>query len=69
MSLKTISTNFTSTKRILPVAVFGMMLGLAGCSEPAATEDTAAEESVETETAESSEAEATTDAGAETVTI
>lgn len=45
MSLNAISANLTSTKLILPVAVFGMMLGLAGCSNPSTTE-----ESVEAET-------------------
>ena len=41
MSLSAISANLTSTKLILPVAVFGMMLGLAGCSNSSTTEETA----------------------------
>mgnify|MGYP003499606968 CR=1 FL=1 len=39
MSLNAFSANLTSTKLILPFAVFGMMLGLAGCSNSSTTEE------------------------------
>jgi iron(III) transport system substrate-binding protein len=69
MSLNVISANLSSTKLTLPVAVFGMMLALAGCSKPSTPE-----ESVETETpAPSTEQEVAKDnaasADGQTVTI
>ena len=69
MSLNVISANLLSTKLTLPVAVFGMMLALAGCSKPSTPE-----ESVETETpAPSTEQEVAKDnaasADGQTVTI
>ena len=39
MSLSAISANLSSTKLTLPVAVFGMMLGLAGCSNSSTPEE------------------------------
>ncbi|MFP3354014.1 hypothetical protein R0K04_21870, partial [Pseudoalteromonas sp. SIMBA_153] len=48
MSLNAISANLTSTKLILPAAVFGMMLGLAGCSNSSTTEESVEVESTET---------------------
>ncbi|WP_351079496.1 hypothetical protein, partial [Shewanella sp. CAL98-MNA-CIBAN-0140] len=57
MSLKAFSANLPSTKLTLPIAVFGMMLGLAGCSNSSTTE-----ESVEAEgSAASSEQEVAND--------
>ncbi|WP_025650549.1 MULTISPECIES: extracellular solute-binding protein [Psychrobacter] len=69
MSLKAFSANLPSTKLTLPIAVFGMMLGLAGCSNSSTTE-----ESVEAEgSAASSEQEVTNDgatsAEGQTITI
>ncbi|MGO2364865.1 MAG: extracellular solute-binding protein, partial [Psychrobacter sp.] len=69
MSLNTISANLTSTKLVLPVAILGMMLGLAGCNNSSTTE-----ESAETDTAaDSSEQQAAngdvTSADGQTVTI
>ncbi|MFT5096036.1 MAG: iron(III) transport system substrate-binding protein [Psychrobacter okhotskensis] len=70
MSLKAFSANLPSTKLTLPIAVFGMMLGLAGCSNSSTTE----EESVEAEgSAASSEQEVANDgatsAEGQTITI
>ena len=69
MSLKAFSANLPSTKLTLPIAVFGMMLGLAGCSNSSTTE-----ESVEAEgSAASSEQEVANDgatsAEGQTITI
>ena len=69
MLLNVISANLSSTKLTLPVAVFGMMLALAGCSNSSTPE-----ESVETETpAPSTEQEVakehTTTTDGQTVTI
>ncbi|AAZ19395.1 ABC iron transporter, periplasmic binding protein [Psychrobacter arcticus 273-4] len=69
MLLNVISANLSSTKLTLPVAVFGMMLALAGCSNSSTPE-----ESVETETpAPSTEQEVAKDnaasADGQTVTI
>ena len=69
MSLNAISANLSSTKLTLPVAVFGAMLALAGCSN-----STTPEESVDAETpTPSTEQEVAKDnataAGGQTVTI
>ena len=69
MSLNAISANLSSTKLTLPVAVFGAMLALAGCSN-----STTPEESVDAETpAPSTEQEVAKDnataASGQTVTI
>lgn len=72
MSLTAISANLSSTKLILPVAVFGLMLGLAGCnnsSTPAEGVDAEAgteQSSTEQEVATNDDATA---AGGQTVTI
>ena len=39
MSLNTVTANLTASKLTLSVAVFGMMLGLAGCSNSSTTEE------------------------------
>ncbi|MEJ6069205.1 Fe(3+) ABC transporter substrate-binding protein, partial [Psychrobacter sp. 16-Bac2893] len=69
MSLNVISANLSSAKLTLPVAVFGMMLALAGCSKSSTPE-----ESVDAETpAPSTEQEVAKDnaasADGQTVTI
>ena len=72
MSLTAISANLSSTKLILPVAVFGLMLGLTGCnnsSTPAEGVDAEAgteQSSTEQEVATNDDA---TVAGGQTVTI
>ncbi len=45
MPLNTIRTNLVTTKPVLSAAIFGLMLGMVGCSNSSTTED-----SVETET-------------------
>jgi len=64
MSLSAISANLNSTKLILPVAVFGMMLGLAGCSNPSTTEETG-----EAGTEEQAANDGATSADGQTITI
>jgi len=69
MSLKAFSANLPSTKLTLPVAVFGMMLGLAGCSNSSTPE-----ESVDAEAAPASSEQEVTNDGAtsaegQTITI
>ena len=74
MSLSAISANLSSTKLTLPVAVFGMMLGLAGCSNSSTPEEnvdadtttTAEQSGAEQEVAKNDDATA---AGGQTVTI
>ena len=74
MSLTAISANLSSTKLTLPIAVFGMMLGLAGCSNSSTPEEnvdadtttTAEQSGTEQEGAKNDDATA---AGEQTVTI
>ncbi|MEZ2691194.1 Fe(3+) ABC transporter substrate-binding protein [Psychrobacter faecalis] len=74
MSLTAISANLSSSKLTLPIAVFGMMLGLAGCSNSSAPEEnvdadtttTAEQSGAEQEVAKNDDATA---AGGQTVTI
>lgn len=74
MSLTAISVNLSSTKLTLPIAVFGMMLGLAGCSNSSTPEEnvdadtttTAEQSGTEQEVAKNDDATA---AGGQTVTI
>ena len=74
MSLTAISANLSSTKLTLPIAVFGMMLGLAGCSNSSTPEEnvdadtttTAEQSGTEQEVAKNDDATA---AGGQTVTI
>ncbi|MBP8032744.1 MAG: Fe(3+) ABC transporter substrate-binding protein [Psychrobacter sp.] len=74
MSLTAISVNLSSTKLTLPIAVFGMMLGLAGCSNSSTPEEnvdadtttTAEQSGAEQEVAKNDDATA---AGGQTVTI
>ena len=74
MSLTAISANLSSSKLTLPIAVFSMMLGLAGCSNSSTPEEnvdadttTIAEQSgAEQEVAKNDDATA---AGGQTVTI
>ena len=74
MSLTAISANLSSSKLTLPIAVFGMMLGLAGCSNSSTPEEnvdadtttTAEQSGTEQEGAKNDDATA---AGGQTVTI
>ena len=74
MSLTAISANLSSSKLTLPIAVFGMMLGLAGCSNSSTPEEnvdadtttTAEQSGTEQEVAKNDDATA---AGGHTVTI
>ena len=74
MSLTAISANLSSSKLTLPIAVFGMMLGLAGCSNSSMPEEnvdadtttTAEQSGAEQEVAKNDDATA---AGGQTVTI
>ena len=74
MSLTAISANLSSSKLTLPIAVFGMMLGLAGCSNSSAPEEnvdadtttTAEQSGAEQQVAKNDDATA---AGGQTVTI
>ena len=74
MSLTAISANLSSSKLTLPLAVFGMMLGLAGCSNSSTPEEnvdadtttTAEQSGAEQEVAKNDDATA---AGGQTVTI
>lgn len=74
MSLTAISANLSSSKLTLPIAVFGMMLGLAGCSNSSTPEEhvdadtttTAEQSGAEQELAKNDDATA---AGGQTVTI
>ena len=69
MSLNVISANLTSTKLILPVAVFGMMLVLAGCSKPSTPEETVDAETTAPSTEQEVAKEEATTADGQTVTI
>ena len=74
MSLTAISANLSSSKLTLPIAVFGMMLGLAGCSNSSTPEEnvdadtttTAEQSGAEQEVAKNDDATA---AGGQMVTI
>lgn len=74
MSLTAISANLSSSKLTLPIAVFGMMLGLAGCSNSSTPEEnvdadtttTAEQSGTEQEVAKNDDATA---ASGQTVTI
>ena len=74
MSLTAISANLSSSKLTLPIAVFGMMLGIAGCSNSSTPEEnvdadtttTAEQSGAEQEVAKNDDATA---AGGQTVTI
>ena len=74
MSLTAISANLSSSKLALPIAVFGMMLGIAGCSNSSTPEEnvdadtttTAEQSGAEQEVAKNDDATA---AGGQTVTI
>ena len=69
MSLNAISANLTSTKLILPAAVFGMMLGLAGCSNSSTTEESGEVESTEAGAEQQTATDEATTADGQTVTI
>tara|TARA_R110000737_G_scaffold116876_2_gene149521 strand:+ start:6213 stop:7349 length:1137 start_codon:yes stop_codon:yes gene_type:complete len=69
MSLNAISANLTSTKLILPAAVFGMMLGLAGCSNSSTTEESVEVESTETGAEQQAATDEATTADGQTITI
>ena len=69
MSLNAISANLTSTKLILPVAVFGMMLGLAGCSNSSTTEESVEAETSAAATEQPAATDGATSEGGQTITI
>ena len=75
MSLSAISANLSSTKLTLPVAVFGMMLGLAGCSNSSTPEESVDAEATTTGAEQSDTAQevaandGATAEGGQTVTI
>ncbi|MGP9543440.1 extracellular solute-binding protein [Psychrobacter sp. AOP7-B1-25] len=69
MSLNAISANLTSTKLILPAAVFGMMLGLAGCSNSSTTEESGEVESTEAGAEQQTATDEAMNADGQTVTI
>lgn len=75
MSLSAISANLSSTKLTLPVAVFGMMLGLAGCSNSSTSEESVDAEATTTGAEQSGTAQevaandGATAEGGQTVTI
>ncbi len=75
MSLSAISANLSSTKLTLPIAVFGMMLGLAGCSNSSTPEESVDAEATTTGAEQSGTAQevaandGATAEGGQTVTI
>lgn len=69
MSLNVISANLTSTKLTLPVAVFGMMLVLTGCSKPSTPEESVDAETTAPSTEQEVAKEEATTADGQTVTI
>lgn len=70
MSLKAFGAHLPSTKLTLPVAVFGMMLGLAGCSNSSTTEESVeAEGSAASSEQEVANSDGATSAEGQTVTI
>ena len=69
MSLNVISANLSFTKLTLPVAVFGMMLALAGCSKSATPEESVEAETTAPTTEQEVVKEEATAADGQTVTI
>ncbi|MBF2718368.1 extracellular solute-binding protein [Psychrobacter sp. NG254] len=69
MSLNAMSATLTSTKLILPVAVFGMMLGLAGCSNSSTTEESAETDTTAAGTEQAAIDDGATSADGQTITI
>ncbi|MBI0425588.1 extracellular solute-binding protein [Psychrobacter sp. NG27] len=69
MSLNAMSATLTSTKLILPVAVFGMMLGLAGCSNSSTTEESAETDTTAAGTEQPAIDDGATSADGQTITI
>lgn len=69
MSLNVISANLSSAKLTLPVAVFGMMLALAGCSKPSTPEESVNAETPAPSTEQEVAKENATAADGQTVTI
>lgn len=69
MSLKAFSANLPSTKLTLPVAVFGMMLGLAGCSNSSTTEESVDAESTSAASEQKVANDGATSAEGQTITI
>jgi len=69
MSLNAMSATLTSTKLILPVAVFGMMLGLAGCSNSSTTEESAETDTSAAGTEQPAIDDGATSADGQTITI
>ena len=69
MSLNVISANLSSTKLTLPVAVFGMMLALAGCSKSSTPEESVDAETTAPTTEQEVVKEEATAADGQTVTI
>lgn len=69
MSLNVISANLSFTKLTLPVAVFGMMLALAGCSKSATPEESVEAETTAPNTEQEVVKEEATAADGQTVTI
>ena len=69
MSLNVISANLSSAKLTLPVAVFGMMLALAGCSKSSTPEESVDAETTAPSTEQEVVKEDATTADGQTVTI
>ena len=69
MSLNVISANLSSAKLTLPVAVFGMMLALAGCSKSSTPEESVDAETTAPSTEQEVVKEDATAADGQTVTI
>ena len=69
MSLNVISANLSSAKLTLPVAVFGMMLALAGCSKSSTPEESVDAETTAPSTEQEVVKENATAADGQTVTI
>ena len=69
MSLNVISANLSFTKLTLPVAVFGMMLALAGCSKSSTPEENVDAETTAPSTEQEVVKEDATAADGQTVTI
>ena len=69
MSLNAMSATLTSTKLILPVAVFGMMLGLAGCSNSSTTEESAETDTTAAGTEQPAIDDGATSVDGQTITI
>lgn len=69
MSSTAMSANLMSTKLILPVAVFGMMLGLAGCSNSSTTEESVASDPATTDTEQQVASDSAANGDEQTITI